>query len=250
MDINQLKEVGLTPGEIRVYRALLELGEGTKTPIATRSNISPSKVYDVLHRLQEKGIVTVIRRGSVQRFRPVDPKRLFDYLAEKQERLNHERQTLAQMMPALQAMYEEGADDTDAEVFRGWEGMEAVYRQLRDSLKPGDLNYCFGASKGADPERTRLFFTRHNSLQVEKKTKLKIIFNEAARGNIPVLYEHPDIFEVRHVSQATPAEINIWHNNVMIVILSKIPTVVLIRNEMAATSFREYFQVIWASARP
>ena len=32
MTFNQLKEIGLTEYEIKVYEALLELGESTKTP--------------------------------------------------------------------------------------------------------------------------------------------------------------------------------------------------------------------------
>jgi len=57
MKLETLETIGLTKGEIKVYEALLELGESTKTPIANTSGISPGKVYDVLERLMKKGLV-------------------------------------------------------------------------------------------------------------------------------------------------------------------------------------------------
>lgn len=41
MEFQDLKKIGLTEGEIRVYKALLELGETTKTKLAKESKISP-----------------------------------------------------------------------------------------------------------------------------------------------------------------------------------------------------------------
>ena len=61
MQLEELEQIGLTKGEIKVYVALLELGESTKTPIARKSEVSPGKVYDVLERLLRKGLVSTIK---------------------------------------------------------------------------------------------------------------------------------------------------------------------------------------------
>ena len=62
MDNQILKEIGLSEGEIKVYLALLKLGEAKKTELARQARVSSSKVYEICGRLQNKGIVgTVIK---------------------------------------------------------------------------------------------------------------------------------------------------------------------------------------------
>ena len=62
MDIRDLTKIGLTEGETKVYAALLDLGETTRTELAKKSGISPSKIYDVVNRLMEKGIVSSVKK--------------------------------------------------------------------------------------------------------------------------------------------------------------------------------------------
>jgi len=55
-----LQGIGLTDGETKAYLAMLELGSSTVGPIAKKSGISYSKIYEVLQRLIDKGIVSFI----------------------------------------------------------------------------------------------------------------------------------------------------------------------------------------------
>ena len=54
---NVLAEIGLTKGEISVYKALIKLGSSTAGPIIKEAKISPSKIYNIIERLLEKGLV-------------------------------------------------------------------------------------------------------------------------------------------------------------------------------------------------
>ena len=54
------EKIGLTKGEIKVYTALLSLGETTISPIVTHGKVTKSKVYDILEKLIEKGFVREI----------------------------------------------------------------------------------------------------------------------------------------------------------------------------------------------
>ena len=80
MDVSDLKKIGLTEGEIRIYDALLELGETTRTLLAKKSGISPSKIYDVANRLLEKGIISSVKKQGIIHFSAADPDRLKDFL--------------------------------------------------------------------------------------------------------------------------------------------------------------------------
>jgi len=153
------------------------------------------------------------------------------------------------IIPQLRSKQQSTKEETQAEVFQGWKGMETVYKMVREKLKKGDMNYVFGASKGEDEEKTKEFFTRHINFLGQKGIKQKIIFNEEAKSNLPIYNKYSKLFELRFLKNTTPAEINIWADNIMVVILRKNPTVILINDQKVADSFRQYFEAMWLVAK-
>lgn len=244
-----LEDIGLTKNEIKIYLTLLELGSTTTGALIKKTEIHTSKVYDGLERLANKGLVTHVIIANTKHFKAVNPDRLLDFLDDKKNKIVEQEKEIKNILPALKLKQQLVGDETEAEIFTGWQGMETVYKMLRDTLKKGDLNYVFGASKGEDEERVRNFFNKHALLLSKQKTKQKIIFNESARGNIQESIKHPELTQIRHMENTTPAEINIWKDNTMIVILTKKPTVVLIKNPKVADSFRKYFDMMWMMAK-
>ena len=65
MNTETLVSIGLTKGEADVYLTLLKLGNTTSGKIIKESKVSRSKVYDVLERLKQKGLVTEIIKKNV-----------------------------------------------------------------------------------------------------------------------------------------------------------------------------------------
>ncbi len=246
---NILEDIGLTKNEIKIYLALLELGSTTTGPIIKKTGIHTSKVYDGLQRLANKGLVSYVIIANTKHFKAVNPNRITDFLNEKKSKIVEQETEIKKIIPELILKQRPLNDETEAEIFRGWKGMETVYRMMRDNLKRGDINYVFGASKGENEEQVIIFFTKHLKILAKKRVKQKIIYNEAARGNIPENLKHPKLFLVKHLQNTTPAEINIWLDKVMIVLLTKKPTVILINNKKVAESFKQYFEVMWKIAK-
>ena len=87
MDLRLLEEIGLTKGEIAVYMALLDVGSSTVGPIIDKANVSSSKVYDILERLMDKGLVSFVIKSGTKNFEAADPERLLDYMKEKKRSL-------------------------------------------------------------------------------------------------------------------------------------------------------------------
>src|SRR3989338_8400808 len=101
MDKQILKEIGLSEGEIKVYLALLKLGEAKKTEIAKHAGVSSSKVYEICSRLQSKGVVGTIIKDKKTNFRAMEPKRLLDFFNEKTARIENQRKELEKAIPML-----------------------------------------------------------------------------------------------------------------------------------------------------
>ena len=244
-----LEDIGLTKNEIKIYLALLELGSTKTGALIKKTGIHTSKIYDGLERLSNKGLVTHVIIANTKHFKAVSPNRLLDFLNDKKSKIAEQEKQIQNILPELNLNQQLSVDETEAEIFQGWQGMETVYKMVRNVLKKGDINYVFGASKGEDEERVRNFFNKHAALLAKKKIKQKIIFNESARGNIQESLNHPKLTQIKHMENTTPAEINIWKDNVMVVILTKKPMVVLISNSKVADSFRKYFEMMWLIAK-
>lgn len=247
MDTKILEEIGLTDSEIKVYLALLKLGSSKKGPIVKQAKITSSKIYEVIDKLIEKGLASYVIKDKVKYFNAAPISRIKDYLKEKESKIKKQEQELDKVLPQLKLMQKLVEKKTDAEVYRGWKGMQTVYNDLLESLKKKEEYYIFGASKGEDKKKVKSFYTRFNQKVVKKKLKANIIFNENARGNIPNVKKTGNI---RYLEQTTPAEILVYKNKTAIVLLEKEPLIILIKGESIANSFKQYFEVMWKMATP
>ncbi len=245
-----LENIGLTRNEIKVYLALLSLESTTTGPLIKKTGLHTSKVYDALERLSDKGVVSHYLEDNTKHFKAVDPVRLIDFLAEKKRTLNRQEQEILNIIPFLQKQRRSDDDETEAEIFRGWKGIDTAYTLIRKTLKKGEGCSLFGANNGDNPEETTKFFQHHNLEMARKGLYQHIVFNESTRPFIGVLKDYPRLFNLRYLPHTTPAEINIWADHVMITILSKKPTVVLMKNKRMAEAFLEYFKIMWALAKP
>ena len=244
-----LEEIGLTKNEIKIYLVLLKLGQTTSWNIIKDTGIHTSKVYDGLQRLADKGLVSHVIISNTKHFNAADPERLLDFLDDKKRNLENQEKEIKKIIPTLKAENAGNQQETKAEVFKGWKGMETVYKMLREKLKKNDINYVIGANKGENTEQVKTFFNKHLKGLSEKGIKQKIIYNEEARGNIEEQTKHPNLFEVKYIQNTTPAEINIWSDRVMTIILTENPTVILITDKKVADSYRVYFEILWKSAK-
>ena len=246
MDTKILEEIGLTDSEIKVYLALLELGSSKKGPIVKKAGITSSKIYEVIDKLIERGLASYVVKDKVKYFNAAPPSRIKDYLKEKEAKLKEQENELDKLLPSLELKQKLKEKKTDAEVYRGWRGMQTIYNDLLQSLKRGEQYYIMGASRGLDTKKVKSFYTRFNEKAINKKLKANIIFNENARGNVP---NAEKTGKVKYLDQTTPSEILVYKNKTAIVLLEKEPLIILIRGESIAKSFKASFDVMWLVAK-
>ena len=153
MELTNLKEIGLTDGEIKVYKALLEFGDSTSTKLAKKARVSASKIYEITDRLIGKGIISSVKKEGVLHFSAADPEMLRDLLKKKEEEIKRERDIVESLMPALLGQYKKTKEEIGVNVFYGWKGLKTAFLSLENSLGKGDESLVFGASIGKNPEQ-------------------------------------------------------------------------------------------------
>lgn len=71
--ILELMELGLSEYEAKAYLSLLRESPATAYEIGKSSGIPTSKVYEVLKRLIEKGVISIIEEGKTKQYVPIEP---------------------------------------------------------------------------------------------------------------------------------------------------------------------------------
>ncbi len=251
MEVKNLKDIGLTDGEIKVYEALLDLGECTKTNLVKKSGISPSNIYDVTNRLAEKGIISKVEKNGVTHFSPANPKYLLDFLNQKEEEIEKEKEIVKEIFPFLLSKFNQSKEKNNVEVFYGWNGMKTILEDLIDECNKGDENYVFGASKGESDKIVDNFFVKYSKLRSDKGIITYIIFNEELKNRRERMefFQNSKNYKIKFLQQSTPAEIMIYKNKTCILILTKEPLAIRITGKEISESFKQYFDVMWKNAK-
>ena len=243
---NFLRKIGLTESEIKVYLALIRLGTSQKGGLIKESKIAPSKIYEIVDKLIDKGLCSTIVKNGVKHFMGAPPVRIRNYLYKKQEEILQEEKELEKALPKLQSYYDNIPESVKVEVFMGWRGMETVYVTLLEMAKKNEEVHIIGAGTGKEEKKLELFYTKYGREAFKKGLKIKIIFNESARKYIEKIEKNlKKTYNKRFLFDYTPTEISIFRNMTAIILRRDEPLAILIKDRETADSFRKYFEELW-----
>jgi HTH-type transcriptional regulator, sugar sensing transcriptional regulator len=250
MTLKELKKIGLTDGEIKVYKALLELGETTKTNLAKKAEVSPSNIYDITNRLLEKGIISKVEKNGVAHFSPANPKHILNFIDQKEKELESEKKIVKEMLPILLTQFKKTETSVNIEVFQGWKGMKTIFEDLLEECKFGDRNYIFGAGLGKNTKQAEIFFPKYSRARAERGIITNIIYNENLRNSKRIEFMmNSDRYKLKFMSHSTPTEVMIYKDKTCIIILVENPLVIRITNKEVMKSFKQYFNSLWEMAK-
>jgi len=246
-----LKRIGLTDGEVKIYDALLELGQTTRAKLVKRSGVSPSKIYDVINRLSEKGLVSSVKIHGITHFSAANPERLTDFLEQKESEIDKDKRLINELLPSLLARYRETEEETDVEVYYGWGGLKTVFIDLENSMSKGDESLVFGASVGKNPEQADIFFNKHQQRVEKRGYRVRIIFNEdmRQRKHRYSYYIGHKLHRIRFLHTNTFTELYVYKDSVLFLILSGKPMAIRVKNGEIVDSFRKFFETMWKEAK-
>ena len=86
MDITILEDLGLTNAEIKVYLALLELGNSTAGPIREKSGLQNSVIHRSLNSLINKGLINYVLESKRKIYQATNPENFLNFIDDKKKR--------------------------------------------------------------------------------------------------------------------------------------------------------------------
>ncbi len=252
MQVESLRRLGLSEGEIRVYLALIRLGETTSGPIVDESRISVSKVYGILDRLSKKGLVSHIVKSKTKYFKAADPQRLLVYLQEKEAELKQQETALKEIVSLLKVEQNSAITAETAQVYEGLRGIQTARERTLKIMKKNDEMWIIGIARTPYEGSLNPYFQEYHKRRYSKGIKCKYLYNEYARDPYAKSSKSYPLSEVRYMPEGliTHAWLEIYADTVTIGINKGKSFSVVIQNQEVANSFKIYAELLWKFSKP
>lgn len=245
MRYKELEGIGLTKSEVAVYTTLLKIGQSATGNIIKEARISSGKIYEVLGKLIEKGLVSFIIKNKVRNFSATSPKKLKEYLNKKKKELEDKEKVINKIIPNLEGLQKGKKSDYIVEVYEGFEGFKASFLYLIDSLKKGDEYFGMGIGVSERTKGIELFYHKIEKLFNEKRIKKKFILSEEPKEPERYMKDFKGDFRKLQGFHLAPfgvaGEIVMLHN-------FKELSVIIIKNKTIAEQFKFLFESLWKVA--
>ena len=245
MDSKILENIGLTEGESKVYLALLIRGSSTIGSIIKESKVSNSKVYDILDRLNKKGLVGVSIINNKKSFEAKSPSRIKEIIEQKEQEIKE----VEDLLPSLEKSYNDAEPIQEAEILQGNKGIKTFTEMILDKLEKGDTFYILGPQKESI-ETLGAYFQEWHKRRIKKGIRCKILFNQDLKERAEKRKKTP-LTEVKLLPKniETPSLVDIGKDYVATILFGERPLCILIKNKKIAESYINYFELLWKSSK-
>lgn len=239
MDITELSKIGLTPGEIKVYIALIKYGSQSKSPLASKADVSSSKVYEIIGKLIKKGLASSFQKNNVTYYNASDPMFLGKYIDEKEKELKKEKEIVNKFIPHLRKLKESSEENISFELQEGWEGMQNA---IMDGLKQAPKNSTIYGI-GVQIQKPGLTEKFHRE-RLKKNIKLKIILAESKDKK-----QNYKGAEIKFLPEISEVGMGIYPDRVLIQAMDNPPLNLVMKHPRIVNSFRKIYDALWKQAK-
>lgn len=245
--VTQLKHIGLSDKEAKVYLAMLELGPATVLEIAAKAGVNRPTTYVEIESLKKKGLASSQTRGTKQLFMAESPDQLKFLLEREVKHVEQKKEELTSVLPDLMTLFNLGEEKPQVRFFEGKEGLT----RMQENFLKAKQKIILGISSIDDVFR---LFPNHPELytarRINKKIHTKLIYT-SRKG---AFLKKDDARMIRESKFVPPeklpfnADVTIYDENVAIAALKGRIAGVIITQKEIADSFRGLFDLIWKTA--
>lgn len=135
MDITtNLKELGFSERETKVYLSSLQLGESGVYAVAEKADLPRMTTQYILTKLKERGLVEIVSKGSRRVYIPYPPRKVLTLLKHQREKLDEEIVTFEESLPELNRLLSSSVFEPKVRFFRGQEEIRQIYEEILTSF--------------------------------------------------------------------------------------------------------------------
>lgn len=240
----KLQLLGLNKNEALVYEVLVKHGPCKAGLVIRKLDINRNLVYRALESLVLNGYVTRVEKRGVWYFQISDPRSLLTSMRRK-ERM------FTEVLKEIE-LYQNQAN-RQIVVYEGKESYGNYWVRSLERIPAGTIDYVAGGevkqwSEFIGKKKTK----RYWELATEKKITWKSLYFGISPTEIGLLKQLPISIECREWKKPSKkflGNFNVIHDTVILHTMFDPPRIIEIRDQLLATMFQNYFDMMWEQAR-
>ena len=249
-----LSSLDLNEEEIKIYLALLELGQSTAGNLAKRLGLARATLYGYLDKLYEKGLIVQSQNTNVKTFTAELPEKINLLFQQKIEDVQNKQLQYREIMPDLR---KNQASKLLSPRFQLYEGEAGVKHVLKDMLLYSNLEtQAFWPIKAMVEILSPDFFRYHNKERIKNNLYTRAIWPQGQLIN-PSEYPYLGVGEkFRREIRVAPNEIDftmgywIYGDKVACISSRKESFGFIIESTEYAEMLRTQFEMLWNLSKP
>ncbi len=252
--LEELKKIGLSDNESKVYLALLELGSSTAQQVAEKSEVNRPTTYVQLESLMKKGLVTSFEKSPNNKkykpktfFRAEDPEYLQKLIEKEKAQIGERTRELAAALPELGRLFVSSGERPRVRFFDGVEGLKTMdeeFLKVKNKFLEG-VTSIDDVQKVFPPDADN-----YTQRRIKKGIRARSIYTSK---NGPVL-KGTDAQMLRESRYMPPekfpfaCDITVYDNSVAIASLRDKIFGIVIESKEIANSIRSLISLAWEAA--
>jgi len=244
--LEDLKALGLTETQGKVYLAILSLGEPTVGGVERITHLHKQLIYNAATKLQETGLIAIRELRGRKRFSAENPEQL-------EARAREQLKAAQSVVPRLHELANADRAEEKVRMYRGEAGVRQYYLDsIRRQPKHSTVSIL-----GVDSKRyfsifppDEFHFQRFEAVRDEKTISLQLLLAGTQETEI-ALNRSRRLLQLKSIEENVygPMDLMIWHEHVGMLFYGPEPYVISIIGKETVQGFSEYYQVLWNMSR-
>lgn len=236
---NELIELGFNNKEANVYLALLECGETPAGRIINKTHYHREIVYTALKHLQEKDLITYVRKKGRRFYLAASPQRIL-------EMVENNFNIAKKIIPDLEKLQQKAKHKQFIQIWEGSEGViQAREFMIRRTRVGGEIR-ILGASGGYFKNMGDYSETWHKK-RARKNIKYLVQLYQTIEEETKEKFKNFELVEIKTLPEKFEmlSSTAILEDCIIIQIWGEEPVMVLIENKKVAQSYKDTFDMLW-----
>ncbi len=244
-----LKKIGMTDSEIQVFEALASLGSAPASVIAKDTGIHRTNLYDILARLEKKGLVSSVSKNNVKVFSILEPKNLLSLLEKQKKEIEDARPGLMELISAIKPG-PSGPHGDRISIFQGREGLGFFYDRLVDIARSEDEIMIIASSEAVLSVFNYYFLNLSKRIRGIKVRGRMIANRRIIRSSVMKRILRLAELDLRFLPSGyvSPVAVFVFKDIVGFCNFTENPFVILIDDRLIAKSYKRHFEGLWRKA--
>ncbi|MBI5398931.1 winged helix-turn-helix transcriptional regulator [Candidatus Woesearchaeota archaeon] len=231
----QLRELGLTDNEVRIYLLLLKQGTMNPSEISKKLGLHRGYIYDALERMQEKEVVNSILKDSKKYFQATSPENFIELLKLRMENFQ-------KIIPDLMKIAEIKKEEVKVELHKGKRVYRTLLKDMILSLKKNEEAYLIGIDEEVlITEVEPIYLKQYLNTIKSKNIKEKILIKKGRKKFRSPNLQYKELDE-KYIGKT--AQI-IYNNKIAIFILGTPYYLIIIEDREVAETYKKQFNLLW-----